>query len=226
MQAEILHQPRWTQTALGTPIELYRKGHTGSPTMIFVGGVHGDEPEGVYLALELLNWLKSAEKSETPLRNWILIPNFNPDGSAKSQRTNGRGVDLNRNFPSSDWNGESKALRYFPGPTPASEPEIQALCTLLNQEKLDLIVHFHSWEPSIVYTGPAGKPWAELLAASSGYSAKEDIGYPTPGSLGQYGAFSLKVPVICVEAQEKSDLKTLWPKFGPGLQRMMKEDPS
>ena len=65
--------------------------------------------------------------------------------------------------------------------------------------------------------------WAETLAQGTGYEVREDIGYPTPGSLGQYGALDLGIPVICVEAQEGDVLEELWPRFGRGLASLLLE---
>ena len=221
MTKTIFHQASWAKSALGTNIQLYKKTHTGQAPILFIGGVHGDEPEGVELAEKFLLWLQEMDAKSTALRPWILIPCLNVDGYSRLERTNGRGVDLNRNFPSDDWSPEHKAPRYFPGPHPNSEPETQALVQLIAAEKPQLIVHFHSWEPCVVYTGPAGKEVAEMIAAAAQLEAREDIGYPTPGSLGQYGWMHEKIPVICIEEQEKINLDQVWPRFAPGLQKLM-----
>lgn len=220
MQPEILHLPSWAKTALGTPVELYRKGHMAQRPLLLIGGVHGDEPEGVRLAEDLLRWMQTEAKS--PLKDWILIPCLNPDGFRRNERTNGRGVDLNRNFPSKDWVAErEKGDRYFPGTGPASEPETQALVRLIADEKPHLILHFHSWEPCVVYTGEPGKLSADLLGKNTGYEVREDIGYPTPGSLGQYGWLECQTPVICLEAQAGMPLDKLWPHWGANLRALL-----
>lgn len=226
MQGKIYHQTSWAKTSQGTPIELYKKSHTwrhGSERpLLFVGGVHGDEPEGVRLAEEFLRWLQHEETlNSEQIRPWILIPCLNPDGYEKNQRTNGNGVDLNRNFPCRDWSPEAKGPRYYPGPSPGSEKEVQALVKLIEDEKPQLIVHFHSWEPCVVYTGLPGRRAAEILATGTGYDAREDIGYPTPGSLGQYGWIEHQTPVICIEEQEKVDLNLVWPHFKTGLELLL-----
>lgn len=223
MQAGILHLPSWGRSALGKPISLYRKEHTdeGHP-LLFIGGVHGDEPEGVRLAEDLLTWIQGSLKLGKKLRDWVLIPDINPDGSSLKQRMNGNGVDLNRNFPSKDWSPEAKGPRYHPGPHPGSEPEVQALVQLIQDIRPRVIIHFHSWEPCVVYSGD-GRDWAETIAQGTGYPVWEDIGYPTPGSLGQYGALELGIPVICVEAQEGETLEELWPRFGRGLTQLLLE---
>ncbi|UOF00841.1 DUF2817 domain-containing protein [Bdellovibrio reynosensis] len=227
MQGKIFHQTSWAKTTLGTPIELYKKSHSlegyNEAPLLFIGGVHGDEPEGVRLAEEFLAWLLQQETEEPEkIRPWILIPCINPDGYSKKQRTNGNGVDLNRNFPCRDWSSEAKAPRYYPGPSPGSEVEVQALVKLIEDEKPQIIVHFHSWEPCVVYTGAPGKEAAETLATGTGYECREDIGYPTPGSLGQYGWLEHKIPVICIEEQENIDLNLVWPHFKQGLELLVK----
>lgn len=205
---------------------LYKKTHTLAAhperPILFIGGVHGDEPEGVRLAEELLNWLKHEESQNAKeVRPWILIPCLNPDGYSKNQRTNDAGVDLNRNFPSRDWSPEAKAPRYYPGPSPGSEKEVRALVKLIEDEKPQLIVHFHSWEPCVVFTGAPGKAAAEIIASGTGYECREDIGYPTPGSLGQFGWTEHQIPVICIEEQEHSNLDEVWPHFKKGLTTLL-----
>lgn len=225
MSDGILHLPSWARTSLGNPIPLYRKQHRDPtrPRILLVGGVHGDEPEGIRLAEDLLLWLQKQPSHET---SWTLIPCLNVDGARLPQRMNARGVDLNRNFPSDDWSSlNERGPRYHPGSHPGSEPEVQALVELIEEEKPHLILHFHSWEPCVVYTGAPGRSAAEKIGGDTGYPVREDIGYPTPGSLGQFGWQKKKIPVICVEAQEKSSLSDLWPIWGPGLRRLLQEGP-
>lgn len=226
MPGKIFHQSSWAQTSLGTHIELFKKTHTAhgfsEAPLLFMGGIHGDEPEGVRLAEELLKWLQQEEaQNSDKIRPWILIPCLNPDGYSKNQRTNASGVDLNRNFPCRDWSPNASAPRYFPGPSAGSEKEVQAFVKLIEDEKPQLIVHFHSWEPCVVYTGKPGQQAAELLSEGNGYTAREDIGYPTPGSLGQYGWLEKNIPVICIEEQEHIDLNLVWPHFKTGLQKLL-----
>lgn len=227
MQANIFHQTSWARSPRGTPLELYKKTHSrdGKATapILFVGGVHGDEPEGVRLAQEFLKWLQATEAAlpQKILHSWLLIPCLNVDGYLRNERTNDNGVDLNRNFPSQDWSPDAKAPRYFPGPHAGSEPEVQALVRLIETEKPRLIVHFHSWKPCVVYTGTPAAAAAAVIAGTTGYPVHEDIGYPTPGSLGQYGWLEYKIPVICVEEQERIHLDLVWPHFEPGLAQLM-----
>lgn len=227
MQAKIFHQSSWARSSRGTPIEMYKKTHSrdGKDTgpILFIGGVHGDEPEGVRLAQEFLKWLQKTEENspEAIVHSWLLIPCLNVDGYLRNSRTNDSGVDLNRNFPSRDWSAEAKAPRYSPGPKPGSELEIQAVVELIKHEKPRLIVHFHSWEPCVVYTGKGGEIPAKILAGDTGYPVHEDIGYPTPGSLGQYGWLEHRIPVVCIEERDHLLLDLVWPHFELGLTTLM-----
>ena len=226
MSKNILHQTSWAKSVNGNDIELFSSETKNESPILFIGGVHGDEPEGVKLAQDLLIWLQKNNTFVNPqaLEPWMLIPCLNIDGFMIKQRMNAAGVDLNRNFPSRDWSAAAKSPRYFPGPHPGSEPEVSALVTLIESTKPKLIVHFHSWEPCIVYTGSPGKNAAELIGKDTGYAISEDIGYPTPGSLGQFGWLEKAVPVICIEAQEGADLDSLWPTFGSGLKNLLTKD--
>ena len=213
--------PQWVKTSTGQFIELFQNLHNKSDSpYLFVGGVHGDEPEGVRLAWDFLQWLKENTKPDD--HPWILIPCLNPDGYQFHQRTNANGVDLNRNFPAQDWKSSAQKDRYYSGPNPASEIEVKSLVKLIDQVKPKAIIHFHSWKPCVVYTGAPGQPLAQLLTSGNNYDCHEDIGYPTPGSLGQYGWLNLQIPVICIEEQEHSDLDLVWSHFQQGLISLIK----
>src|ERR1700722_6313259 len=122
-----------TKSVQNRDIPLYTFGNPKLPKVVLLGGMHGDEPEG---ARVVEDFIFQAKKLESQFKSCVLaIPRYNPDGLEKKERTNGNGVDLNRNFPSKDWSSESKAPRYFPGPHGASEPETQALVKILTTLK-------------------------------------------------------------------------------------------
>ena len=58
---------------------------------------------------------------------------MNPDGYAAHRRTNDNGVDLNRNFPTADWQLSGFGTNQYSGPSPASEPETRAMMNFLSQ---------------------------------------------------------------------------------------------
>jgi protein MpaA len=210
----------WTQSALGTPIALHAS-HALSELksmrpILLMGGVHGDEPLGVHLAQKTLEFLVG-EKATVP---WALIPVLNVDGFKAGTRVNGRGVDLNRNYPSKSWSPECEKPRYNPGPSPGSEPEIQALVKFIAEFRPRLIIHCHSWKPMIVAAGEPGMRDAERLSRSSGYKVVPEIGYPTPGSLSQYGWVDHHIPVICIEEADETAEEKVWPAFANGMREI------
>ena len=221
----------WKKTALGSPIQLASSHplvefsiQQDLKPILLIGGVHGDEPEGVELATQTLSWLATTSGDtahRSKLCPWIVIPCLNIDGDLKRSRVNGRGVDLNRNYPSRDWSAAYEKDRYFPGREPGSEPEIQGIVELITATKPRLIIHCHSWQPCVVATGSRALLDGSRLARASGYELRPEIGYPTPGSLSRYGWHDNDIPVICIEEQESLvDLKTIWPRFSSAMEEI------
>jgi protein MpaA len=173
----------------------------GEKPVLLMGGVHGDEPEGYFLVETFVARVMPQTKFQG-LDLWI-IPRLNVDGCANKQRTNSRGVDLNRNMPTKDWTIEARAPRYYPGSSAASEMETRLLIDFIETRKISAIISAHSWEPMINYNGPA-KEWAEHMAKYNGYRISDDIGYPTPGSLGTWAGWERNIPTLTLEIQRDS----------------------
>lgn len=190
-----------TTTAKNLPIFMYQFGNTGNEVLI-LGGVHGDEPEGVIAAQGLLS--RFLEKFDYQLQV-TLIPEFNIEGILNKQRMNSNGVDLNRNLPTKDWSPEAKTPRYNPGKSALSEKENQALVKLIEEHSFKLIISLHSWNPMINVNGPSCDPEAEILKKHTNYVIDSDIGYPTPGSLGTYAGKERNIPTITFEIQRDID---------------------
>lgn len=175
-------------------------------TVLIIGVFHGDEPDGEYLINRYLS-----EKNDT--RNRLLfIPCLNPDGMANGTRTNANGVDLNRNFPTQNWESlgvSSEKNEYYGGVSPASEQETKFLVYVIDKYKPDLIITLHEPYQVVNYDGPA-KEIAQKISEITGYKVEESIGYPTPGSFGTYCGIEKKIPTITLELPEKSDKEILW----------------
>jgi protein MpaA len=200
-------------SAGGRPIELKRLSQ-GPVPLLLIGGVHGDEPEGFFLVEKFADegfWKELENKASL----WVL-PRLNPDGCSIEERTNANGVDLNRNMPTQDWSAEARAPRYNPGPRAGSEPETQILMKLIERIKPRLIISAHSWKPMINYNGPCRK-LAELMARANAYTISDDIGYPTPGSLGTWAGWERKIPTITLEIERHSSPETIWTTHAKAL---------
>ena len=169
------------------------------PWILLLGAVHGDEVEGVWLLDELRSrWTKSHHGRNVGVVVWAQV---NPDGVAQGQRWNGANVDLNRNLPTKDWTPEDQEPALSAGPSPASEPENKALVRLIDTIKPRAILSAHSFSNFQVNVNGPSREWGERLAEVCGYPVTEDIGYPTPGSLGTYAGKERQIPTITLEIE-------------------------
>jgi protein MpaA len=184
------------ESALGLPIPGYKFGKSGKKILI-LGGVHGDEPEGVIATHGLL---KSFSEAYTFNLQIYLIPTFNIDGVLAQTRMNSNGVDLNRNLPTQDWSPEVRTPRYNPGPHPLSESENKSLVDFIMSEKPEFILTMHSWNPMLNINGNC-LDFAKVISGMTGYTIEHDIGYPTPGSLGTYAGIEKKIPTLTYEIE-------------------------
>ena len=180
------------RSSLGRAITAARFGPPAGPVLLVVGGVHGNEESSVEAALELCRWLAV----HPPEGAVLVMPVMNPDGVVARSKNSARDVDLNRNFPARNFRFDHPQ-GYFPGAAPLSEPETRALAALVD-DSVHGVVAIHAPFACVNYDGPAAA-WAEAIAASCGWPARGDIGYPTPGSLGSWLGIDRGLPVITLE---------------------------
>ena len=170
---------------------------------------------------EVLNYIKSIINLCPPLEGGpefliprrgqssgkLFIPCLNPDGLQLGQRTNANGVDLNRNFPTKNWELTEKN-EFFGGEKPASEIETQFLIDVINQYKPETILTLHAPFKVVNYDGPA-RELAEQISQIIGYPVEESIGYPTPGSFGTYAGIERQIKTITLELDETCHVEEL-----------------
>lgn len=167
--------------------------------VLVIGAIHGDELSSASVAL---HWIQNAV--ETPSNaHWRFIPALNPDGllMRPAQRMNATGVDLNRNFPTPNWERDAKIYweqrtrkdpRRWPGPKPLSEPESRYLYDEMLRFQPDMIVSIHAPYGVLDFDGP-GTPPPKL-----GRLFLDQVGI-YPGSLGNYGGVHKGMPVVTIE---------------------------
>ena len=184
---------------------------------LILGGFHGDEPKGVDLARRLCAYLR-AQGGSCPGRTVILVPVVNPDGYARRKRRNAHGVDLNRNFPTTDWTAGSVRSRFYGGRAPAAEPETQAVIRLIETVGPSEIISLHSisrrrhcnnYDGLAGGGGPAGA-LARAMAELNGYPVTSNIGYATPGSLGTWAGRELGIAVVTLELPSHHSPRRCW----------------
>jgi len=185
-----------TKTKLGNEIQLI--GNENSKPILVIGVFHGEEPQGKFLIDEYL---------KTHSSNLLFIPCLNPDGMQFGKRTNANDVDLNRNYPTKNWQLTEKN-EFFGGESPASEIETKFMVEILEEYKPELILALHAPFKIVNYDGPA-KEIAEKISKIINYPVEASIGYPTPGSFGTYCGVERNIPTITLELDEEIPVQDL-----------------
>ena len=200
----MLKSVKKVKTILGNTISLYEtRNEKYQKTVLIIGVFHGEEPQGEYL----INQFVKTDLSQIKNR-LLLLPCLNPDGKSVNKRQNANGVDLNRNFPTKNWK-VTENPEYFGGNKPASEIETRFLIDILNEYKTDAILSIHAPFKIVNYDGPAGEI-AVKISDLTGYPVQADIGYPTPGSFGNYAGIERNIPTITLELPENETNEQLW----------------
>lgn len=192
----------------GRPINAYTFGEGGSTTL-FVGGLHGNEPSSSLLMQDWVNELE-ANYSRLPANTRVVVvPSINPDGIAANTRNNARNVNLNRNFPTNNWqsniNDTNGNVQGGGGLSPLSEPETQALATLSLSLRPRLMLSYHA-VGSLVVGDPGGysASYAARYASMVGYrnatgQSSSTFDYDITGSYEDWTIQKAGIPSIVVE---------------------------
>lgn len=205
------------QTKEDNKITLYETTNENyDKTVLIIGVFHGEEPQGDYLINKYLKTDLSKIKNKL-----VIIPCLNPDGMAKNQRQNSNGIDLNRNFPTKNWKITDKK-EYFGGTSPASEIETKFMIEVLGKYKFDAILSIHAPFKIVNYDGPA-QELAEKISQITNYPVQGDIGYPTPGSFGNYAGVERNIPTITLELPEDIPNEELWNVNKPVFEYLAEE---
>ena len=204
----------------GVPLTLHRPD-AGRAEIVILAAIHGDEPETTVVVSEALRCLPRGD-----LQAAVILCG-NPDGLLRGTRGNVRGVDLNRNFPTSNWSpdpvhyksraNDARDIALTPGAEPASEPETRALLSLLEELQPRAIVSFHSALACVDDSGAS--PLGRQLADRCALPFLTEIGYPTPGSMGTW-AGEQGLNLVTLELEDAS-LYTLKDRHVPILIDLM-----
>lgn len=223
-------RPRTARGNLITPGQHYGTSLLGAPLLYFpalnpsvdtgliIAGTHGDESAAIVA-------LSCALRSISPLqqRHHVVLA-VNPDGCQLGLRANANGVDLNRNFPAKNWQAGDTVYRWnsvadardvvlSTGEYAGSEPETQALCTLITQLSPSWVVSFH--EPLACIEDPDSSELGARIADNFELPLVTSVGYATPGSFGSWCAernlpcITAELPPISADAASECYLAAL-----------------
>ena len=170
-----------------TPLHIWQPVRSRVEVLIFAG-IHGEEPDTTVL---LSRALRSMSQRST---SCAVILCANPDGLRHGTRGNSNGVDLNRNFPSSNWAvepvthkwnvGSDSRVLLSPGERPCSEPEVLALTQVVNDLKPECVVSVHS--PLGLIDDPECTDLGRMFSERSGMPRTVLPNEDTPGSFGSW----------------------------------------
>ncbi|MEN0058389.1 MAG: M14 family zinc carboxypeptidase [Bdellovibrio sp.] len=193
-------------SAEGRPIYHYEKlaspatAKTAKKVLVF-SLIHGDEtPAGTVGRY----WMERLEGID-PRNSWRVVPVLNPDGVKYKTRTNANKIDINRNFPTKDWDvgaidtwkrTTKSNPRRFPGAEAASEPETKCALHHLEDFQPDFVVSVHTPLKVLDFDGPKVSPPPKF-----DYLPWKSLGN-YPGSLGRYMWMERKTPVLTMELKE------------------------
>ena len=193
----------------------------GRQRVYVIGLIHGNEPEG-YAALDEVRRVLR----EHPGVRSRLVPSMNPDGHAAGTRGNARGVDLNRNWPASNFTPAEDR-----GPAPLSEPETEAVLADLMRFNPDVLIVLHSIRRGGPFVNFDGPETAERLSRAFVDAAHRldprwrvvpSMGYATPGSLGTFAGVDLRIPTLTVEFERGHDPEEARRALSAGLDAVLR----
>lgn len=223
-QPQTITSNRPRQVNLGTsvqgraiPMYVFDGSAAGAPVVLIIGGIHGNEQTSVDVAAGLLELL-GANPSLTMGRTVAIIPNSNPDGYAANSRHNANRIDVNRNFPATNFKPQLGPTTRAAGggrgggAKPLSEPESVAINAAIESLQPTLIISIHSIDRGREcnnWDGP-GERIARIMSQHNGYPATGSIGYPTPGSLGSYAGIDRQFPMVTLELPRTTPGPQAW----------------
>jgi protein MpaA len=205
--------------------ETNEKKTSAKNTTMILCGVHGDEITPVKFCYDIMEDLRN--NPELVKDHVVVIaPLVSPDSFFKKRptRTNARGVDVNRNFPTKDWGKSAKKLwkaryrsdeRRYPGKYALSEQETIFQVNLINRYNPKKIISVHAPLTLLDYDGPAfshvhGKAAKQLLIQMSQKANKYKVSnYPFfTGSLGNWAGNERNIPTYTLELPNSDWNKT------------------
>ncbi len=236
--------------------ELQKSDKPKDMTLILCG-VHGDEITPIKFCFDIIHHLEKVTKGHIPghedIKDKLVViaPIVTPDSFFKRRptRTNARGVDVNRNFPTKDWDKDALRLwesrykkdkRRYPGPKALSEQETIFQVNLIKRYRPSKIITVHAPLSILDYDGPefqahhhdgdhllvpnAQELLVQMSKMANDYKIKN---YPFfPGSLGNYAGNERNIPTYTLElpTSDNRKHKKYWATFKDAIHSAILHD--
>ncbi len=171
------------------PIVAEEFGESG-PIVYLMSAIHGSERAAVTFGERFRVPLLGGLAEQAGVRVFYLAA-ANPDGIAAKTRHNAANIDLNRNFPSDNFDSGGTG-----GRAPLSEPESIVIHDTVAALDPVALISVHCCVGLIDWDGP-GESLASRMATAAGFPADRLGGMK--GSLGSWAGGDLRIPTITVE---------------------------
>ncbi|MCQ2957662.1 MAG: DUF2817 domain-containing protein [Candidatus Gastranaerophilales bacterium] len=185
----------------------HKSKEVNAKNILFLGVMHGEEPQGDFLItkfiIQIMNYNLEFKN------NLFFIPCLNPDGKSICSRGNANNVDLNRNFPTKNYEVTTFDDGTTSGASKSSELETKFLVNIIEKYKFDAILSIHAPFEIVNFDGDA-LDIANDISKITSYPVQADIGYPTPGSFGTYCGIERNIPTITLEVSKNLSDDELW----------------
>jgi hypothetical protein len=209
----------------GRAITAYYYG-SGATTILFTGGMHGNEQSGMQTMQAWASYLDTHAPEIPSDKQVVIIPNTNPDGIAANSRYNAHGVNIDRNFPTTNWSTDIETTNGIVagggGSSPLSEPETKALYNLAISLRPRAQLSFHAQGRLVGANDYAdsraiGSTYASTVGYTTMFDNAEDVmGYSFTGEYDTWLGEKLGKPSLVIELPSasgnylSSQLTALW----------------
>lgn len=250
-QVPVIAAPKTQNVVIGKSVEgrdiTESTFGTGSTHLLFVGGIHGGyEWNSVALAYKMMDHIAAHPEMIPSNVSVTIVPNANPDGVFKvlgkvgrisesdspkttdsaPGRFNANKVDLNRNFDC-NWQATStwQDKKVSAGTAPFSEPESQAIRTVVDSLHPSAVVFWHS-KANAVYASecndgivPRTLDVMKAYATAAKYKSVQNFdAYKVTGDAEGWLA-SIRIPAITVELSTHESVE--WERNLAGFEALM-----
>jgi hypothetical protein len=151
-------------------LKISKPSDAPKPAILFNGMHHAREVMGPEVPLDVIDQLLTQYGKDPKVTHWVdadeiwVVPMLNVDGNNKvwtgsamwrKNSRGGYGVDINRNYPyawaSCNGSSDHQNAEDFHGASAGSEPETQALMSLVDQIRPVFDISYHSYSELVIY---------------------------------------------------------------------------
>ena len=211
--AEYTPWTRYYRSTERRSIETWMFG-TGPRKVMILSSLHGDQVQSAALVQALAAHLARHPEQLQGL-TVLIVKSPNPDGESARSAYNSRGVDLNRNFPTANWQSLPNQRA---GSKANSEAETRVLVRVLLDFQPQLVVHVKdSRQGAFVNVDGPARPLANQIAQTTQAQLLENLGAATSGSIEAYATTKLDAASLTLLLPDLGMASAAWERYHPGL---------